>query len=165
MNEDIVRETMTKMCEYEGMTTSDISHFALVWNYACVIADMENLSEYSKYIISVSAVVHDISCPSLREEYGRADGKMQEESSRKLLENFFLDIPVASEDLEKIIDIVSHHHSPLYDGGIEHRVLIEADYIVNKSGCEITEEEIGEALESVFRTKAGAKLFLDKITD
>ena len=159
MNEDIVSLTLLKMLRLSKENFSDINHFLKVLSYATLIAGGENVDEHTLFIIKTSSIVHDISCPGLRKRYGRCDGEMQEKESHALLESFFSDIPIEDEDRNRVIELVSHHHSPLLDIGIDHRILLEADALVNAEEKGLTGDKLGRLGEDTFRTETGKNIF------
>ena len=66
---------------------------------------------------------------------------------------------------EELIDrsalLVSHHHT--YDPilGVDHQILLEADYLVNAEESRYPAENIRNAGERIFRTEAGKKILRD----
>ncbi len=86
-----VNEVMEKMIVASQGSFHDINHFLKVWAYARNIGMGEKLDEDTQKTLEMSAIVHDISCPSLREKYGNADGKKQEEVSSPMIREFFAD--------------------------------------------------------------------------
>ena len=61
-------------------------------------------------------------------------------------------------NLPAICWLVGHHHT--YDpvDGIDHRILLEADYLVNQHEGQKGEEAARAAIESFFRTKTAIDL-------
>lgn len=56
---------------------------------------------------------------------------------------------------ERIIYIVSHHHTYTNVAGIDHQILLEADYLVNADESQYSREAIMAFKEKVFRTRSG----------
>ena len=115
---------------YKG-NIHDIDHFIKVWSYAKTIGELEGLDAHTQEVLELAAVIHDISCPLCREKYGNAPGKLQEQESPPLVAEFFEGLPVAKEDVERISWLAAHHHTYTDVDGLDHRILLEADYIVN----------------------------------
>ena len=107
-------------------------------------------------------MVHDIACPLCREKYGDADGKHQELESPPLVEAFFAELPVARPDVERISWLAAHHHTYTDIGGIDHQILLEADYLVNADEHGYSRPAIQTFRQRIFRTAAGLRL-LDSI--
>lgn len=82
-------------------------------------------------VLELAAVVHDIACPLCREKYGDTNGKHQELESPPLVEAFFADLPVSRADVDRISWLAAHHHTDTNVDGPDHRILLEADFLVN----------------------------------
>ena len=102
--------------------------------------------------------VHDISCPLCREKYGNTNGKNQELESEPLVKEFFEGMPVSEQKVERIIWLVTHHHTYTNIDGIDYQILIEADFLVNASESNFSKVSIENAKSRIFRTAAGCRL-------
>ena len=58
--------------------------------------------------------------------------------------------------------LAAHHHSYTEIGGIDHQILLEADFLVNADEGGLVRAAIENMRQSVFRTGAGVRL-LDSI--
>ena len=56
---------------------------------------------------------------------------------------------------------MGHHHTITDVDGIDYRILLEADYLVNAAESNYSRENIGNALSSFFRTESGSALLKD----
>ena len=74
---------------------------------------------------------------------------------RELLEEFELEDSI----VERIVWLVGHHHTLSGVTLPEHRILLEADYLVNASESCDPPEKLRAARDLIFRTEAGIKLF------
>ena len=74
--------------------------------------------------------------------------------TRELLEEFSL--PDAF--VERVVWLVGHHHTITNVATPEHRVLLEADFLVNAAESGYSREQILAAEKSIFRTKTGIGL-------
>ena len=110
--------------------------------------------------------MHDISCPSLREKYGEADGKKQEEVSSPMIGKFFEDTDISKSMLDRIDFMIAHHHTYTDIDGIDLQILLEADFLVNADEMKLKKEAIEEMMRKVFKTETGIRylksLFLDR---
>ena len=154
---DIV-EIAEKMIGLSDGNVEDINHFMKVWGYARTIGKMARLEMRSQYILEAAAVVHDISCPLCREKYGSTGGKHQEQESEPLVRAFFAGTDVDAEVVERIVYLVTHHHSPDAVDGLDYQILIEADYLVNADEMGFSAENIRNFRERFFRTRTGTDL-------
>ena len=129
----ITAVAIEKMIDFYQGNLRDIEHFLKVWAYAKTIGEQESVDENTQGILELAAVVHDISCPLCREKYGNTNGKNQELESEPLVKEFFEGMPVSEQKVERIIWLVTHHHTYTNIDGIDYQILIEADFLVNAS--------------------------------
>ena len=153
-----VSEAMKKMILESNGNFHDINHFLKVHAYAKVIGACENLPERTLQTLELAAIVHDIACPLCREKYGNTNGKYQEAEGIPLTRAFFAGTDVTGEQLERIVWLVSHHHTLRPIEGLDHQILIEADYLVNAEESSLPEKNIRHMGEAVFKTKTGKEL-------
>ena len=131
----IVSQAIEKMIAFYKGSIHDIDHFIKVWAYAKTIGELEGLDAHTQEVLELAAVIHDIACPLCREKYGKALGKLQEQES---------------------------HHTYTDVDGLDHRILLEADYIVNAAENSRPRAATESAKKTVFRTASGTRL-LDSI--
>ena len=158
----IVASATQKMIDFYKGNLHDIAHFLKVWAMARTIGEREGLDSHTQEILELAAVVHDIACPLCREKYGNTNGKNQELESPPLVEAFFADLPVSRADIDRISWLVAHHHTYTDVEGIDYRILLEADFLVNAGESSYERSVIENFRERVFRTAAGLQL-LDSI--
>lgn len=146
---------------YHG-SRHDIGHFLKVYAYAKTIGELEGLPPEVQRTLEAAAVVHDIACPLCREKYGRADGKLQEAEGPALAKSLLEELMCPAPLTERVCWLVGHHHTYTDVDGLDHRILLEADYLVNADEGAQAEAAIRAARREFFRTKAGIRL-LDSI--
>lgn len=154
----IVAAATQKMIEFYKGNIHDIDHFLKVWAMAKTIGELEGLDPHTQQVLELAAVVHDIACPLCREKYGNTDGKNQERESPPLVDAFFEGLPVEHNDVERISWLVAHHHTYTNVDGMDHRILLEADFLVNAGESGYARQAIENFRQNVFRTAAGMKL-------
>ena len=157
-----IAQILSKMIAASNGNIHDIDHLLRVWAYARTIGELEGLDAETQYLLEVAAITHDIACPLCREKYGKALGKLQEQESPPLVAEFFEGLPVAKEDVERISWLAAHHHTYTDVDGLDHRILLEADYIVNAAENSRPRAATESAKKTVFRTASGTRL-LDSI--
>ena len=74
------------------------------------------------------------------------------------MEAFFAELPVERADVERISWLAAHHHTYTDIGGIDHQILLEADYLVNADEHGYTRPAIENFRERIFRTASGIRL-------
>lgn len=154
----IVTAAIEKMIDFYKGNIHDINHFMKVWGFARNIGEAQGLDEETQRILELAAVVHDIACPLCREKYGNASGKHQEEESAPLVDAFFAEMPAEKSDVERIKWLVTHHHTYTNVDGIDYRILLEADFLVNAGESGYSKEMIENARKNIFFTEAGTRL-------
>lgn len=153
-----VAEAMKKMILFSDGNKHDINHFLKVHAYAQTIGACEGLPEDACKTLELAAIVHDIACPLCREKYGSTNGKYQELEGGPLTREFFADTDVPAGQVERIVWLVSHHHTLRPIEGVDHQILIEADYLVNAEESGLSEKNIRHMNDAVFRTATGKQL-------
>ncbi|MGO5543621.1 HD domain-containing protein [Blautia sp. HCP3S3_H10_1] len=153
-----VNEIIEKMIVYSDGNKHDIAHFLKVYTYARMIGEMENLPENEQKTLEVAAVIHDIACPVCRIKYGNTNGSNQEKESPRLVEDFLKDTDLDEQMKERINYLVSHHHTYTNVDGMDYRILLEADFLVNTDESQMSQNAIETAREKVFETETGRRL-------
>ena len=153
-----VNEIIEKMIVYSDGNKHDIAHFLKVYTYARMIGEMENLPENEQKTLEVAAVIHDIACPVCRIKYGNTNGSNQEKESPRLVEDFLKDTDLDEQMKERINYLVSHHHTYTNVDGMDNRILLEADFLVNADESQMSQNAIETAREKVFETETGRRL-------
>ena len=154
----MIAEIMKKMIDFSEGNLHDINHFMKVWGYAKTIGELEGLDDETQKILEVSAIVHDIACPSLRKKYGHCDGKFQEREGLPMATEFLQGTGLTDEEIGRVAYLVGHHHTLTGIEGSDYQILIEADYLVNADEMNMPVENKKNMHDEVFRTAAGRAL-------
>ena len=91
------------------------------------------------------------------------DSKNQEEMVKEAVEEAKKqasesgEVP-AEEEVKRISWLVAHHHTYTEVDGIDHQILLEADYLVNAGESSYSRENVQHMLETVFQTESGIRL-------
>ncbi len=155
-------QMIQKMIDFYEGSVHDVEHFLKVLSYAGMIGKLEGLDEKTQDILEMAAIVHDIACPLCREKYGNTDGKHQEIESEGLLRPFLFEFNLAEEVLERVIYLVSHHHTFSGIDGQDYQILVEADFLANASEAQMSRAQIEAFKGKVAKTETGKGL-LDSI--
>lgn len=147
-----------KMIAFCAGNLHDVNHFLKVTAFARTIGQLEGLDERTQLTLELTAIVHDIACPLCREKYGRASGDLQEKESEALLRPFLAAFALDEKLRERIIHLVSHHHTYTGVDGMDWQILLEADFLVNACEGNMTREAIESFRNKVFRTPTGISL-------
>lgn len=146
---------INKMIDFYMGNKSDVRHFLKVYAYAQTIGRLEGLDEKTQDTLEMAAIVHDIACPLCREKYGNTSGNHQEVESEPLLRIFLSEFALPREVEERIIYLVTHHHTYTNVEGMDYQILLEADYLVNADESQYSREAICRFRDQVFKTKSG----------
>lgn len=158
----MISEAIEKMIVFYKGNLHDIDHFIKVWAMAKTIGEQEKLDEKTQQTLEFAAVVHDISCPLCRKKYGNAGGRNQELESTSLVQAFFAELPVPDLNVERVTWLVAHHHTYTNVDSLDHRILPEADFLINAGESGYSRTAIKTARERIFRTETGIRL-LDEL--
>ncbi len=147
-----------EMMEFDKTDPARIQHLMKVYEYAHLIGVGEKISEKELCILEAAAVLHDIGIIPCEKKYGYCNGKMQEEEgplyARAILERN----GYSKADTDRICYLIGHHHTYSNIDGIDYRILVEADFLVNAFEENMKAEVIRNVAEKIFRTKTGRSL-------
>ena len=148
-----------KMISFESGCPGRIQHFLKVYQFAQIIADAEGVSGEVREILDIVTLMHDIGIRPCEEKYGRSTGKMQEEEGPSYARVMLQETGGVSEKLtERVCWLIAHHHTYDEFEGLDYRILIEADYLVNAYENKANREAICNMRERIFRTDMGKQL-------
>ena len=150
---------MTAMIRYDHGDVPRIQHFVKVHNFAATIGIAEGVDEETQFIIEASSILHDIGIHPSEAKYGNSGGKHQEElgpdEARKVMEETG---GFTKEQTERICWLIGHHHTYTDVTAIDHRILLEADFLVNSYEDNISREGIVAFRDNVFRSPSAIRM-------
>ena len=149
------------MMEYYAGDPKRIQHFIKVHSLARVIGLGEHLDAEAMEIIEAAAIVHDIGIKLSEELYGDSIGKHQEELGPGAAETMLRRMGCSDELVHRVSYLVGHHHTYTDIDGIDYRILVESDFLVNIYEDGLSKEAARAAYDNIFRTETGRKLFRD----
>lgn len=150
-------ELLMKMTEYYAGQPNRIQHFMKVYAYSRMLGEMEGLDSRTQHILEAAAAVHDIGIRRSEELYGDCSGKHQEELGPEEAEKMLIGLGYGRELTERVCFLVGRHHTYTDIDGMDHQILVEADFLVNLFENEdgINKKAVENALERIFVTKSG----------
>ena len=158
MSDDLLNEIFLRAARYNAGDAKRIQHLTKVHSFARSIALSEGLPPDELFTLEVAALLHDIGIKSAEAQYGRCDGKLQEELgppvARKLLEGLGL----AESCVERVCFLIGHHHTYNSIDSVDWRILVEADFLVNLFEDCASKEAVKAAYRTVFCTTSGKAL-------
>lgn len=153
-----LRALAQQMIEFDQGDPKRIQHFIKVHSFAALIGRAEGLDAAALFTLEAAALVHDIGIHPAEEKFGRCDGKLQEQEGPAPARAMLAGLGFAPEVIERVCWLVAHHHTCTGVDGLDHRILLEADALVNlyEDGC--GPQTVRTVLERVFRTPSGTRL-------
>ncbi len=152
------------MYEYED-SDRRIQHFMKVRGFAKQIGEQENLPERQRYILEMAALVHDIGIKPALENYGSSAGKYQEFEGPGVAGEMLTELGIDDDVIDRVCWLVGHHHTYQDVEQIDHRILLEADALVNADEENWTPEATKAFMENVFETGEGIRLYKEIYKD
>ena len=157
----LIAEILQKMIAFSDGNIHDIDHLVRVWTYARTIGQLEGLDNRTQQIVETAAIVHDIACPLCREKYGSTNGTYQEREGEPLARAFLEEFDMPDAMVERVVWLVGHHHSLQNIDGMDHQILIEADYIANATENGWKRDNAKNFLQKMMKTASGRRLLSD----
>lgn len=155
----INEELIIKMTEFNAGDPKRIQHLIKVYEFAHVIGVKEEMPADDLRILDMAAIMHDIGIRPSEEKYGRCDGKIQEQEGPAYAREMLAEFPeVTEKETDRICYLIAHHHT--YDNvdGLDYRILLEADFLVNAMEDDLKKDAIIHFRDKVFETKTGLHL-------
>ena len=159
MFEKMITGLIIKMTEFNPGDSLRVQHMIKVYEFAHIIGVNEGLDAKTLKILDIASVMHDIGIRPSEEKYGHCTGKLQEQEgpayAREMLSHF---TDVTEEEKERVCWLIAHHHT--YDNidGLDYRILLEADFLVNAFEDNLEKESIRHFRDKVFETETGIHL-------
>ncbi|MDO4542124.1 MAG: HD domain-containing protein [Bacillota bacterium] len=147
-----------KMTAYFQDDPKRIHHFLKVHALAKAIAVTENYSGDKLFTLEAAALIHDIGIKNAEAKFGSANGKLQEQEGPKPAEDILKKLDFPPETIERVVYLVAHHHTYSKIEGMDHQILVEADFLVNFYEDQSSPQSIKAAYNKIFKTKAGKEL-------
>ena len=161
----IVEKLLKEMFAFNHGDPAKIQHLTKVYAYAQLIGSEEGLSEDALRVLCMAAILHDIGIRPCEERFGHCTGKMQEEYGPAYAAEILGKFPeVTKEETERVLFLIARHHTYEPVEGMDHRILLEADFLVNAFEGALGKDVVLNARKSFFRTEAGTAL-LNKMFD
>lgn len=132
-----------------------IQHLVKVHSFAKLIGEGEGLDERTLLTLEAAALVHDIGIRPAERKFGRCNGKLQEQEGPQPARELLTRLGFDTDMTERVAYLVGHHHTYQNVDGLDYRILLEADFLVNMYEDELSLPALEAALEAVFETKTG----------
>ena len=145
--------------EYDRGDPSRIQHLIKVHNFAAAIGRLEGLDEETQFILESAAVLHDIGIHLSEEKHSSTAGHFQELEGPAVAQEILDRLGGWTESqIERIKFLIGHHHTYVGVDGLDWRILLEADFLVNLYEWREDFAPILEKHPDVFQTPSGIHL-------
>jgi len=151
-----------KMIHYYRKDVRRINHALKVYGFANCIARREKLPDNETRIVDLASILHDIGIPEAEKKYNSSAGHYQEMEGPVIASDLLSEFSLDSETVDRICFIVGNHHSYQKIDGVDFRIVVEADFLVNIYEDEIPAGMVTSIREKYFQTQTGL-LFLESM--
>lgn len=135
-----------------------MQHYTKVHSYAAFLGREAGLDEKTQETLEVAALTHDIAIHRCEALYGHCMGKVQEQHSQEVAEPFLQALGVDETVIDRVVFLLSHHHTFTGVDALDWRILLEADFLVNGLEEQLPKASLRQAYDTVFQTVAGKQL-------
>ena len=154
-----------EMTKYYQGDPKRIHHFLKVHSFARLIGEGESLDDETLFTLETAALVHDIGIKPAEEKYGSCEGKLQEQEGPAPSKEMLTTLGFEPKIIDRVCYLVAHHHTFEPVDGLDYRILLEADMLVNlfedclwEGDFAPSPKTVEAALKNVFRTNTGTEL-------
>ena len=155
---DLTNKLIEEMISYNRGDAKRIQQFIKVHSFAKLIGETEDLSPAELFVLETAAVVHDIGIKPSEAKYGRCDGKLQEQEGPEPARELLKGLGYENTVIERVCYLVAHHHTYENVEGLDYRILLEADFLVNLYEDGISKEGVQRAYEKILVTETGKRI-------
>lgn len=146
------------MLDFDQGSSQRIQHFTKVHAFARQIGLSEGLDEDTQYCLELTALIHDIGIRPATEIHGFCNGKLQEEIGPDYAREMLKPLEIDDAMTQRICYLIAHHHTYTDVDGLDYRILLEADFLVNLHEKNADMATIQGAYDQIFVTETGRKL-------
>jgi len=153
-----MNEILRLMIDYNGKDVRRINHALKVYSFAQYIADREGCDADIAGIIGCAAILHDIGIHNAEKKFNSTAGNYQEAEGMIVASALLETVSIDADAKNRVLYLIGHHHSYHKIDGIDFRILVEADFLVNIFEDGMDGNAIPDVRERIFRTSAGKEL-------
>ena len=150
---------VSRMAEHDKGSPKRIQHFLKVHAFARTIGTAEGLDDEELDVLETAALVHDIGIRDALVKYGSEAGPYQEKEGPALAKQLLEETGgYTAEQIERVMYLVGHHHTYTDIRGMDYRILVEADFLVDLYEKQADRQAVGTAYDRIFRTETGRRI-------
>lgn len=143
---------------YNGTDAARIHHLIKVTGFAQAIAEAEVTDEDTRYTLEIAAILHDIGIHEAERKHGSSAGPYQEQEGPAVARSILEPLGMPEEITERVCWLIAHHHTVKPIGGMDHQILLEADFLVNAYEDQLPHAAAETFCRTVARTKTGTEM-------
>lgn len=155
---DKISKLISEMIDFDAGNPQRIQHFIKVHEFSRLIGIMEAISAEDMEILEAASILHDIGIKVSIEKYGQCNGKLQEQEGPAHAEKLLHNLDFKQEVIDRVSYLVGHHHTYSDIDGIDYRILVESDFLVNLFENGSSTEIIQNTNINIFKTESGRKI-------
>jgi HD superfamily phosphodiesterase len=154
----MVDKIKLEMINYFKDDVKQINHALKVYGFASTISGLEKLSLAEKNITELAAVLHDIGIEEAERKHNPRAGHFQEIEGPPIAREILKRNGFAEEVIERVCFLIGNHHSYDKIDGLDFRILVESDFIVNISEGSMNKPAIEQIAKNYFVTTTGREI-------
>lgn len=149
---------LLKMTSYFSGDPKRIQHFMKVYQYAKLIGECTGLDTSTQTLLETAAIVHDIGIKPAEAKFGSANGKLQEQEGPAAARELLASLDYEPVFIDRVCYLIAHHHTYTNVDGLDYRILLEADFLVNIYEDNLSHNAAVNAYHTIFETETGKEL-------
>lgn len=146
------------MVDYYRGDAKQIQHFTKVHTYARWIARWEGVEPRVREILDAVTLTHDIGIKAARDKHGTSTWKLQEEEGPPAARAMLAELGFDQALTDRVCWLIGHHHTYTRIEGLDYRILVEADFLVNLQEGNQPLSAVPRIYREIFRTESGKEL-------
>ena len=132
-----------------------IEHSLKVYGWALQLGVSESIDGNTMEILEITALLHDIGIHVAEKKYGHSTSQYQELEGPPVASEILTTLGYAPEIVERVCYIISKHHTFTAIDHIDFQLLVEADFLVNSTEDQLSENQILNFAKNIFKTESG----------
>lgn len=152
---EIIDNVQTDMHKFDTGSPERIQHFTKVHSFAKQIGKQEQLDDETLFTLELTAILHDIGIKVAEEIHGFSNGKLQEELGPDVAKELLAPYDIKEEIIDRVCYLIANHHTYSKIEGLDFRILVEADFLVNLYENGVDEKGVLSAYKKMFITDSG----------
>lgn len=151
-------EVLRAAIAYNGADVARIHHLLKVTGFADAISSAEMHDADMRYTLTIAAILHDIGIHEAERKYGTSAGPYQEKEGPAVARSILQPLGMPEDVTERVCWLIAHHHTMRPIGGLDHQILLEADFLVNAYEDALPPEAVTAFCDTIAKTKTGTEM-------